>query len=439
MYAFTGADIYGRFMRMKGYDVFEPVGLDGFGIHSENYALKTDTHPFVLSKRSEKNFYRQLALLGNSFAWNEKLETYDPQYYRMTQWLVREMFNRGLAYRKTAPVNWCPSCKTVLADEQVIGGKCERCDSVVETKELAQWFLRITAYAQELAANLETIDWSEKVLTAQRNWIGRSEGAEIDFELGTGEKPNFVLLHGYKASPEANFHLWLKGELESRGYSVQVPALPNPANPTVMEQVEYVLKHVRFDKNTVLLGHSLGTVVAMKVVERLENPLRKLVLVAGFIKPKFKDHPRAFEFSFDWKFDFKKIQRNASNNIILLRDMHDVAVAPERIEELSAALGAPITDVTPNASHVCAPKEPSTLAACLDSVCVFTTRPDTIFGATYLVLSPEHPLIQNLEFGIKNLREVQEYIKEAKAKTSEERMRSKEKTGVELKGVYVIN
>ncbi len=288
MYAFTGADIFGRFQRMHGQDVFEPIGLDGFGIHSENYALKLNKHPADQAKVSEKNFYRQLQMLGNSFAWEERLETYDPDYYRWTQWIFTEMFRRGLAYRKKSPVNWCPSCKTVLADEQVIQksqipnskfqtnsksqipnqkhkvsvGVCERCETPVLKKDLEQWFFRITRYAGRLLKNLDKIDWSERIKIAQRNWIGRSEGAEIEF--------------------------------------------------------------------------------------RIQN------------------------------------------------------------------LGSRIR--------------------------VFTTRPDTLFGATYMALAPEHPLIQNLESGIKNLEAVRRYIRRAKEKKEDERIAAgKVKTGVELKGVKVIN
>ncbi len=176
MYAFVGSDIYGRFKRMQGYSVFEPVGLDGFGIHSENYAIKIGRHPVAQAKISEKNFYNQLATIGNGFAWDEKLETYDPKYYKWTQWIFIQMFRHGLAYRKKAEVNWCPSCKTVLADEQVVSGECERCGAKVIKKELEQWFFKITEYAEHLLNNLDRIDWSERVKTAQRNWIGKSEG-----------------------------------------------------------------------------------------------------------------------------------------------------------------------------------------------------------------------------------------------------------------------
>lgn len=180
---FTGVDIYGRFKRMQGHDVFEPMGLDGFGIHSENYALKIGKHPKIHAADSEKNFYRQLASIGNAFAWEEKIETYSPDYYRWTQWLFIQMFKQGLAYRKKSAVNWCPTCSTVLADEQVIGGECERCSTKVIKKDLEQWFFKITDYADHLLSGLDTIDWDEKIKTAQRNWIGESKGALVEFAL----------------------------------------------------------------------------------------------------------------------------------------------------------------------------------------------------------------------------------------------------------------
>ncbi len=280
MYAFVGSDIYGRFKRMQRYDVFEPIGLDGFGIHSENYALKIGAHPMKQAKISEKRFYKQLQMIGNGFAWRNHLETYDPAYYKWTQWIFIQLFKNGLAYRKKQAVNWCPSCKTVLADEQVISGKCERCSSKVIKKELEQWFFRITKYAERLLKNLEKIDWSEKVKIAQRGWIGRSEGASIKFPI-------------LKTS--------------------DVPKLTSILRTSDVQNIE-----------------------------------------------------------------------------------------------------------------------------------VFTTRPDTLFGATYLVLSPEHPLLEDSEKGIgksiKNWKEVEKYIKKADSKTEEERIAEVGiKTGVELKGVMAIN
>ncbi|MEK7165679.1 MAG: class I tRNA ligase family protein, partial [Patescibacteria group bacterium] len=185
MYAFTGVDVHGRFMRMKGYDVFEPIGLDGFGIHSENYAIKVGRTPKEHAAVSQTNFYRQLHAIGNSFDWKHSLETYDPDYYRWTQWIFVQMFKHGLAYRAKASVNWCPSCKTVLADEQVIDGKCERTGDAVEKKDLEQWFFRITEYAERLLQNTykSSFNWTEKVKIGQRNWIGKKEGVNIKYQI----------------------------------------------------------------------------------------------------------------------------------------------------------------------------------------------------------------------------------------------------------------
>ncbi len=183
MYAFVGTDIFGRYKRMQGYNVFEPIGLDGFGIHSENYALKVGKHPIEQAKRSQENFYRQLSVTGCMFDWTRTVETYDPTYYAWTQWLFVQMFRNGLAYRGKADVNWCPSCKTVLADEQVIDGKCERCGNLVEKRLLEQWFFRITAYAGKLLENISSLKWSQKVLIAQKNWIGKKEGINITYDV----------------------------------------------------------------------------------------------------------------------------------------------------------------------------------------------------------------------------------------------------------------
>jgi len=262
MYAFVGSDIYGRFKRMMGYDVFEPIGLDGFGIHAENYALKIGAHPASQAKITEKNFYRQFEMIGNGFAWDECLETYDPEYYKWTQWIFVQLFKNGLAYRKKQAVNWCPSCKTVLSDEQAEAGKCERCGSKVVKKDLEQWFFKITKYAERLLKNLEKIDWSERVKIAQKEWIGKSEGALIKFSIFN------------------------------------------------------------------------------------------------------------FQFSID----------------------------------------------------------------------VFTTRPDTLFGATYMVVCPEHKIISQLANQISNIKEVKNYVRKSKAKSEEERIsEGKGKTGVELKGIKAVN
>ncbi len=195
IYAFTGADVHGRFKRMQGYDVFEPIGFDAFGIHSENFALKTGAHPMRLIPGNVNNFTRQLRRIGGMFDWDHTVDTTDPAYYKWTQWLFLQFFNRGLAEQKEAPVNWCPSCMTVLANEQVIVGACERCGAGVEQRFIRQWFFKITDYADRLLDNLKHIDWSDTTRKAQWNWIGRSVGAELRFPIAgaDGEQPQVAV------------------------------------------------------------------------------------------------------------------------------------------------------------------------------------------------------------------------------------------------------
>jgi len=295
VYAFTGSDIHGRFRRMQGYNVFEPMGFDAFGIHSENFAIKKGIHPKILIKNNVNHFRKQLKNLGCLFDWRHEVDTTQPNYYKWTQWLFLQFFKAGLAFRKKAPVDWCPSCKTVLADEQVISGKCERCDAQVIQKETEQWFLKITKYAEKLLKNLGNpsasatparmtrvsmsggpkalqagIDWSPTTKAIQKNWIGKSEGWEIKFQIANWNK--FV--------PEDS-----------------------------------------------------------------------------------------------------KLQ----------------------IE-------------------------------------VFTTRIDTLFGATYLVVAPENSIIEDLKPSISNIKYVEQYIQESRAKTEIERISEvREKTGIEIKGIKAVN
>jgi len=180
MYAFVGADVHGRWMGMRGYDVFEPMGFDAFGIHSENFAIKQKMHPRILTAQNVRRFREeQLKRVGNRFDWSHEVDTTDPSYYRWTQWIFVQLFKAGLAERTVGMVNWCPNDKTVLADEQVINGRCERCGAVVERRALSHWSLKITRYADKLLDNLDTLDWSNRVVAAQRNWIGRSHGLEF--------------------------------------------------------------------------------------------------------------------------------------------------------------------------------------------------------------------------------------------------------------------
>ncbi|MBU2576036.1 leucine--tRNA ligase, partial [Patescibacteria group bacterium] len=295
---YTATDIYSRYLRMNGFDVLHPIGWDSFGLPAENYAIKKNMHPKESMKKNIETFTRQLKSFGFSYDWSREISTCDPEYYKWTQSLFLQLYKAGLAYKKEAPVNWCESCKTVLANEQVINGKCERCDNEVIQKDLEQWFFKITQYAERLLKNLDGLDWPEPIKSMQRNWIGRSEGAMIKFKVviaseATAERGNLI---------------------------VDKISLYNDQNPSD----------------------------------------DKIAAVAGTL-------PR-------------------------------------------------------------------------NDISVFTTRPDTLFGATYMVLAPEHKFVNEMCGQIENWDEVEKYKKQALSKSALERTDlSKEKTGVELKGARAIN
>ena len=186
---YTALDIVARKKRMEGYNVLHPIGWDAFGLPTENFAIKNHVHPAIVTQRNINHFREQLQMLGFSFDYDREINTTDPKYYKWTQWIFLQMYKHGLAYKTNMPVNWCTGCKCVLANEEVVEGVCERCGSPVIHKQQSQWMLRITAYAQKLLDGLDDVDFIDRVKLSQRNWIGRSEGAEIDFTLeGTEEK-----------------------------------------------------------------------------------------------------------------------------------------------------------------------------------------------------------------------------------------------------------
>ena len=184
---YTAMDVIARKKRMDGYNVLFPIGYDAFGLPTENFAIKNHIHPAIVTKQNIENFTRQLKMLGYGFDWDRVVDTTDPNYYKWTQWIFLQLYKKGLAYKATMPVNWCTSCKCVLANEEVVEGVCERCGSAVIRKEKSQWMLKITQYAQRLIDDLDDVDFIERVKIQQRNWIGRSTGAEVTFKATTGD------------------------------------------------------------------------------------------------------------------------------------------------------------------------------------------------------------------------------------------------------------
>ncbi|MDD3487906.1 MAG: leucine--tRNA ligase [Candidatus Pacebacteria bacterium] len=180
---YTASDILSRYYRMKGLEVLHPMGWDAFGLPAENYAIQTKRNPKEVVKKNIKRFRKQLQEMGFSYDWQREVDTTDPNYYKWTQWIFLQLYKKGLAYEAEVPVNWCPSCKTVLADEEVVEGKCDRCGKEVTRKNLKQWVLRITAMADRLLEDLDLLDWPARVKTMQKNWIGRSEGYDVEFKI----------------------------------------------------------------------------------------------------------------------------------------------------------------------------------------------------------------------------------------------------------------
>ena len=274
---YSVGDAIAHFRRRNGYRVLHPLGYDAFGLPAENHAIRTGQHPRESTEASIAEFRRQFRQWGVSIDWNREFGTHTPEYYRWTQWLFLKLFERGLAYRAEAPVNWCPKDATVLANEQVIDGRCERCGTEVEQRRLEQWFFRITEYADRLLDDLETIDWPEHVVTMQRNWIGRSEGAEVVFrceELGL-DFPVFTTrpdtLFGatfFVLAPEHPDVLKLRDDAEVREYisrprrqdtteKTGVPLNRTVTNPVTGEQIPV------FVSDYVLMEYGTGAIMAV--------------------------------------------------------------------------------------------------------------------------------------------------------------------------------
>jgi len=444
---YIATDIYSRLKRMQGYSVLHPMGWDAFGLPAENYALKNKIHPRVAVEKNIANFKQQLAHLGFDYDWSREIDTTDPAYYHWTQWIFLKMLENKLAFQSNEPINWCPSCMTGLANEDLDGAVCERCGNQVVKKNLPQWVLKITDYADRMLADLDTLNWPEHIKEAQRNWIGRSEGAEISFPIAQTGKPNFLILHGYTGRTDKNFIPWFKKELEDQGFEVQAPQMPNTDSPVESEQVDYVIKNCRIDEHTIIVGHSLGAVVAIKVLQKLNRPIAGLILVAPAVEPTFRTgEPRPFWKTFTWDYDYKKIKSLTGFQVILSDSLEAEHRLPY-LKHLAENLQISLVEDTAQKEHFTGVEEPAILGSLdlsafgqTEKITVFTTRPDTLYGATYLVLAPEHPLVQSLAETSSNKDEILRYIVVSQQKTEIERgAEGKEKTGVKLEGVFAIN
>ena len=279
-YNYGLTDCYARLQKMRGYNVFHPMGFDSFGLPAENYAIKTGVHPEISTKQNIENMKVQLSEMGASFDWSYEIKTHEPEYYKWTQWLFTYLYKKGLAYKKEAPVNFCPSCNTVLANEQVIQGECERCGSRIERRKLSQWFFKITDYAEELLTGHEELKghWPEQVLTMQKNWIGKSIGAEVDF----------ILDYKFEKNGETNLKLNEKEEVVISVFTTRPDTLYGvtyatvaPEHPLVEEVIlkknpnlrEFVDKMINEDKisRTADSKEKEGVFTGLYVVNPINN------------------------------------------------------------------------------------------------------------------------------------------------------------------------
>ena len=430
-FIYTIGDVYARFKRMQGYNVLYPMGFDSFGLPAENAAIKEKSHPKKFTENAIKNFIKHFKSFGNSYNWSRMVECHKPDYYKWDQWIFLKMYEKGLAYRKEAPVNWCSKCNTVLANEQVVNGKCWRHeDNDVEVKQLEQWFLKTTAYADELYEGLKKLDWPELIKNMQRNWIGKSEGSEVDFVVKDIEGKEFVFFHAFQDNSQSVFWSELKKEIESRdGKVLFAQDLPNTKNPTLEEQLNFVKKNCKFKENTILVTHSLGSVLAMKLLPELNKKIRKLIMIAPPLRPEFKDKQKRpiLEKYCDWKFDYNSI-KDKVEEIVVLNCLNDHIVPITHARELAEKLNAKLIEAKGIETHFNGKKEPEIEKLILKKWPVFTTRVDTLFGVTFLVVSAQHPELMSLVTEDKK-KEVQKFLKKIKS-TKKEDSDKMEKEGV---------
>ena len=467
---YIATDIYSRYMRMKGYNVLHPMGWDAFGLPAENYAIANKIHPHIAVQKNIAHFKDQLAHIGFDYDWSREINTTDPKYYKWTQWIFLQLFKKGLAYQSDEPINWCPSCMTGLANEDLDGIACERCGTSVEKRKLPQWVLKITAYADRMLTDLGGLQWPEYIKEAQRNWIGRSEGVEIDFPLNwpspsmdvvfaTNNKGKVTRMQ--KLFKAAGLSVTLKTPLEIGLTDFEVtedaPTLranaekkaralaEKTALPVFADDTGFFIDDEEIDPITVkrnaLAGLDEKTLSVEAVGARMEKYYQNIATARGgkvdaqwrqalcFITPeKYAMHGEAVRLVVLTNESHGKV-----DPYLPLRGLYIPKAtgkyALEQSEEEELIELQPITDTI---------KKLFTPA-----IAVFTTRPDTLFGATYMVLAPEHPFVeaclQKKKEVLQNTAEVRSYVERARKKTEIERAEHKEKTGVELKGVRAIN
>ncbi|MBI3618440.1 leucine--tRNA ligase [Candidatus Peregrinibacteria bacterium] len=427
-YNFAPADSWARYMRMKGKDVFSPMGFDAFGLPAENYAIQTGVPPAKSTAKNVKTMITQLTRMGCMYDWSKMVNTSDPAYYRFTQWLFLQMYKHGLAYKKLGNVNYCPKDKTVLANEQVWEGKCERCGSDVVQKPLEQWYWKITDYAQELLDGLDHLDWPEKTKIMQRNWIGRKEGIEIHYDVPNAQRDligpmdwsvNDQTLAG-GLNRRLTYNRRLTDEWKRRIHSprtVHLVFTPHSRGPAFQESSE-AARILRI-LDVVAERHDIALHEACAMPDHLH------LLVS-------------FETGRHLERDIVKKLKGASACEFLKAFHADVAHLwgeGMHFEEVSSLdqLQTTMRYIQENPATASISDAGRILSVLPRQITVFTTRPDTNFGATFIVLAPEHPFAQDVASGAlasQQQQEVKTYIHAVSKKTERERQsEGRKKTG----------
>ncbi|MDO8522966.1 MAG: leucine--tRNA ligase [bacterium] len=469
-YAFPIPDIFARKKRMEGKNVLFPIGFDAFGLPAENAAIKRGINPKKWTYENIDYMRKQLRSMGASFDWSREVITADPEYYKWTQWIFLQFLKKGLAYQAVTAVNWCPKDKTVLANEQVVGGKCERCGSEVVQREMKQWMLKITDYAERLLSGLAKLNWKEEIKEAQRNWIGKSEGAEIEFEItGTPTYSGEVVFASnnqgklkrmqklFKAaglaiklkSPKEigikDFDVLEDGKTLAENSEKKARALAGKTKLSVLaDDSGFFIDGAEIDpmmvKRNALNGKDEKSLSVEEIGALMLEYYKKIAAErGGKVDAEWRN---SLCLVTSEKF---AIHVEARRPVILTDKPHGAMdpSLPLRPLYMSRATGKYVLEQSED-------EEMKELLPIIEgikklftpSIKVFTTRPDTLFGATYLVFAPEHPFIAmgNEKSLFENKKEIDEYLKKAKSKTQLERQQgAKEKTGVELKGIKAIN
>ncbi len=467
---YTATDIYARYLRMQGYEVMHPIGWDAFGLPAENYAIKIGVHPQESTTKNINNFIKQIKSFGFSYDWEREINTSDPEYYRWSQWFFLLLYKNGLAYKKKAPVNWCASCQTVLANEQVVNGRCERCKNEVVKKDLAQWFFKVTAYAEELLEDLDKLDWPPALKTMQKNWIGKSEGAEINFNVESEKleiqncKEIFLASNNKskKERIEKIFkYLGLKIKLYTpQDLKIELPEIKEEGS--LLENAQEKARAYQSKVKMPILAMDTGFFIdddsfdPVKVKRNALGNYKEEDLSQEEIYRKMVDYYKEIANQHGGQVDAYFIDAialidingelnnfEAKREVILTNEEHETGDIYFPLNALYKLKNCNkySADKTLNEEIDWLKKLVNIIKLIFNpQIKVFTTRPDTLYGATYMVLAPEHKLVQDLKNQIKNFKEVEEYIKTTKKKSDLERTDlNKDKTGVELKGIKAIN